>query len=79
MAPKFSTPRKVITATATVDTSFVSEWDVRRALEQTARDNGVTVSGLTVTIADGERTVTMTESEYDALVTGASGEQSSAE
>jgi hypothetical protein len=70
MAPKFSTPRKVITATATVDTSFVSEWDVQRALEQTARDNGVALSGLTVSIADGERTVTLTETEYNTLVAG---------
>jgi hypothetical protein len=83
MAPTFSNPTKIVTITATVDTSnvrnnwggfTVSDNDVsmaaETALRDAARSNGVTIDGLTVTVADGPRTVTLTEEEYNALRQG---------
>jgi hypothetical protein len=78
MAPTFSNPSKIVTATATVDSDqFVTEWAVKDALTRTARNEGVTVRDLTVSIADGPRTVTMTEDEYNTLVTGGTASESS--
>lgn len=75
MAPKFSTPRKVVNVTLTADVNGnrygVSDADIRSAvadsLRRLARENGVTVDAIEVTVADGPRTVTMTEDEYNAL------------
>jgi len=77
MAPTFNTaPAKtVVTVTGTVGNGAygtITEGDVRLALEETARQNGVTVSDLTVSVErrEGERTVTLTEAEYQALTEG---------
>jgi hypothetical protein len=82
MAPTFSTPRKVVTITASVNlvttTGYgrvvVGDDDIRQvttdALRRLARDNGVEVDTIDVTVADGPRTVTLTEAEYNALQRG---------
>jgi len=58
-----------VTASGTITNhgATVTVWDVEQALQRTARDNGFTLTGLTVTVEPGERTVTLTESEYSAL------------
>lgn len=71
MVPTFSNPSKTITVTGVVDgQTFLTEADVRHVLASVARDNGVAVRDLNVTIADGPRTVTLTEDEYNALRQG---------
>lgn len=88
MVPTFSTPSKVVTITATVDTSNVrNAWgngnvgnaDVRQAAEtalrSAARDNGVTIQAIEVNVTDGARTVTLTEDEYNALRQGGASAQ----
>jgi hypothetical protein len=76
MVPTFSNPTKTINVTGTVDSGlYVTEGDVRAALERTARENGVTVRDLQVTIADGPRTVTLTEDEYNTLRQGGASAQ----
>jgi hypothetical protein len=81
MSATFSSPSKVVTVTATIDTSDhpVNEWQVRDALTRLARDEGVVVQDLSVSIVDGERLVTITESEYVALRQGQSGAAAPAE
>ena len=78
MAPTFNTApgKTVVTVSGTMSDSayggIFTERDVQFALEETARRNGVTVSDLTVSIErrEGERTVTLTQAEYDALTQG---------
>lgn len=77
MAPTFSNPTKVVRVVATVNsdaTRYATDADVRRvtedALRRAARDNGVTVEGIEVTVETGPRTVTLTEDEYNALRAG---------
>jgi hypothetical protein len=71
MAPTFSTPNKIVTVTGTVvNRAYLTEGDVRAALAELGRDYGVTVDGLTVTVTDGPRTVTLTQEEYDTLRQG---------
>ena len=50
----------------------VDEASVRAALQRTARENGVTVEDLRVTVerVPGRRTYTLTEEEYEALRQG---------
>lgn len=71
MAPTFSNTSTKVTVTATLPAQAngqrITEQDVRWALEQVARENGVQVTDLSVTLEPGERTVTMTEAEYNAL------------
>jgi hypothetical protein len=78
MAPTFSNPSKIVTVTGTVDVSGadgafdVTDADVRRVTEDTlrqaARANRVAITSLEVTVANGPRTVTMTEDEFNALL-----------
>lgn len=78
MAPTFSNPTTVATVTATLPSKVngwtITENDVRTALAQVARQNGVDVADITVTLSQGPRTVTMTEAEYDALRAGGSAQ-----
>lgn len=75
MAPTFSTAGKRVTVTGTVDgQAYLTEGDVRAALEGVARQNGITVRDLAVSIAEGERTVTLTETEYNTLRQGGSAQ-----
>ena len=80
---QFSSPTKIVTVTASVDTSKVRTWaagyqvtegDIRdavdTALRGAARSNGATVESLEVTVTNGPRTVTLTEDEYNALTGG---------
>lgn len=68
MVPTFSNPTKVVTVTASLPGDRrVSDYDVRTALQRLAQDNGVEIRDLTVSVADGPRTVTLTEDEYNAL------------
>lgn len=72
---QFSNPRTNVTVTASVQARSdlpITEWAVRNALLDTARAEGVDVTDLSVTLAPGERMVTITESEYNALVAGQS-------
>ena len=69
---KYSTPRQTATVTFTVP-AHVQSWDVAQGLRDAAyragRDYGVTVSDITVvSLVAGERDVTITESEYVALL-----------
>jgi hypothetical protein len=63
-----------VTASGTITNhgATVTRYDVEQALRRAARDNGFEITGLTVTVEPGERTVTLTESEYSALQSGAS-------
>jgi ABC-type nitrate/sulfonate/bicarbonate transport system substrate-binding protein len=79
MAPTFSTARKIVTATVTVNTGnqnnpYITDNDIRRVTEDVlrnaARQNGVTLDAVEVTVANGPRTVTLTEEEYTALQQG---------
>lgn len=78
MAPKFSTPRTVVNVTATIPAQAngwtITENDVKAALESAARQNGVTVDNLTVTLSQGPREVTLSEAEYNALLAGGSAQ-----
>ena len=79
MAPTFSTARKIVTATVTVNTGnqnnqYITDADIRRVTEEVlrnaARQSGVAVDAVEVTVANGPRTVTLTEEEYTALQQG---------
>ena len=82
MAPTFSTARKIVTATVTVNTGNqnnqnrygITDADIRRVTEEVlrnaARQNGVALDAVEVTVANGPRTVTLTEEEYTALQQG---------
>jgi len=84
MAPTFSTARKIVTATVTVNTGnqhnlYITDNDIRRVTEDVlrnaARQNGVALDAVEVTVADGPRTVTMTEDEFNALQAGGANAQ----
>jgi len=79
MAPTFSSPTKIVTASVTVNTGnqhnlYITDADIRRVTEETlrnaARQNGVTLDAVEVGVSDGPRTVTLTEEEYTALQQG---------
>lgn len=79
MAPTFSTPTKVVTITANVRTGnarygAVTDADIRReteaVLRELARQYDLTVDMFDVSVADGPRTVTMTEDEFNTLRQG---------
>jgi len=84
MAPTFSSPTKIVTATVTVNTGnqhnlYITDADIRRVTEDVlrnaARQSGVTVEAVEVGVSDGPRTVTMTEEEFNALRAGGANAQ----
>lgn len=83
MAPTFNaSDNNKVTVTATVAGRAasglpVTEADIRQSLASLARQEGVRLSDLSVILEQGERTVTMTESEYNALVQGGAAATSS--
>jgi hypothetical protein len=58
-----------VTASGTITNhgATVTQYDVEQVLRRAARENGFEITDLTVTVEPGERTVTLTESEYSAL------------
>ena len=79
MVPTFSNSTKIVTVTATLPAQTdgglnIRDTDIRVAFDEfvrsAQRDYGVAVSNVDVTVADGPRTVTLTEDEYNALRQG---------
>ena len=72
MAPTFNSTGSKVTVTASVparteDGYAITEWSIRNALADVARDNRVPLGDLSVSLEPGEESVTLTRAEYDAL------------